>query len=330
MRSEDEYYQRAIVRNFGPAERVVKIETYRPPPLATDHVLVRMTHCAINPSDIITISGAYAHRTELPFVPGYEGVGVVEATGGDSLLNVGDRVWPLGSAGAWQKFKVTDSRWCFRVPAGLSDEQAAFAYVNPLTALLLSRSLMSSPALHVAVNAAGSAIGRILIKLANRVGIRPIAIVRNPRSLQLLSDLNLRVTLVEPGDRLSALIAEVTSGAGLDIVFDAVGGEEGARLASGLRVNGVHLHYGLLSGTPLPVSLTTTRPDIDLRFFRLRDWVHFVERGELAREMTAVSNLIQCGVAATPVEACYPLAKIGQALAHNAREGRRGKILVTC
>ena len=137
--------------------------------------------CTINPSDIVTISGAYAHRTELPFVPGYEGVGIVEAVCGGTPLKVGERVWPLGSAGAWQMFKVSDWQWCLRVPDELSDEQAASAYINPLTARFLTRSLLSSSAQRVAVNAAGSAIGRMLIKLANRVGIRPIAIVRHPR-----------------------------------------------------------------------------------------------------------------------------------------------------
>lgn len=87
---------RAVVRRFGPAIESVQFESYAPALLKVGELRVKMQFSTINPSDLITISGAYSSRTPLPFVPGFEGVGIVEA--GSEL--VGQRVLPLGSAGA--------------------------------------------------------------------------------------------------------------------------------------------------------------------------------------------------------------------------------------
>jgi len=82
-----------------------------------------MLLASINPSDLVTVSGAYRSRTCLPFVPGFEGVGVVEAVGtrlSESL--VGQRVLPLRSVGCWQDVKVIEERWCFPVPPEHTDQ----------------------------------------------------------------------------------------------------------------------------------------------------------------------------------------------------------------
>ncbi|KAK1624014.1 chaperonin 10-like protein [Colletotrichum phormii] len=91
---------RAIVNSFGPAKDVVQIEDYEPSPPGPGQVRVRMLLASINPSDLVTISGAYPLRTTLPHVPGFEGVGVVESLGeGVADLTLGQRVLPLGGAG---------------------------------------------------------------------------------------------------------------------------------------------------------------------------------------------------------------------------------------
>ena len=98
-------------------------------------VRVRMLASTINPSDAVTVSGAYGSRTTFPFVPGFEDVGVVEEVGaGVDAALLGQRVLPIGSAGCWARSKVLDARWCLPVPDGLDDEVACFAHVNPLAA----------------------------------------------------------------------------------------------------------------------------------------------------------------------------------------------------
>ncbi|KXH68787.1 hypothetical protein CSAL01_00055 [Colletotrichum salicis] len=72
---------RAIVNSFGPAKDVVQLEDYKPSPPGPGRVRVRMLLASINPSDLVTISGAYPSRTSLPHVHGFEGVGVIESLG---------------------------------------------------------------------------------------------------------------------------------------------------------------------------------------------------------------------------------------------------------
>ena len=321
---------RALVRSFGPAPEVVALETYEPDQPGPGHVWVRMTARSINPSDLLTISGTYSARNRLPFVPGFEGVGVVEDVGpGVTDLRVGDRVVPIGSAGAWQEVKIARADWCFPVAAELTDAQAATSYINPLTAwLMLHERAVLFPGMSLALNAAGSAIGRILIRMANAAGIRPIALVRADASRRLLAGLNLEAVVVVEDEAVESALREATNGRGVGLALDAIGGASGEALAHSLRSNGHFLHYGLLSGRALPADLPRRRPDVRFELFWLRHWVHTQSRHVIAARLTEVARLVATGLAATPIEAEYPLRDLTEALRHSLRRGRSGKILI--
>jgi NADPH:quinone reductase-like Zn-dependent oxidoreductase len=285
---------------------------------------------AVNPSDHVTISGAYASRTSLPFVPGFEGVGVVEEAGpGVTECAPGDRVLPIGSAGAWQDVKVAEARWCFPAPPDLPDEQAAMSYVNPLTAwLMLTERGVPAPGTRVAVDAAGSAIGRMLIRMANRCGIRPVAVIRSAAARPLLDGLDLDCVIDAGAEPLAEALRRVGAGRGFDLALDAVGGPCGEALALAVRPGGRFVHYGLLSGRPLPADLPRRRADIRFELFWLRQWVHAQSRETLAARLAEVGRLVAEGVAASPVEARYELRDLREALHHSLRAGRVGKIVV--
>jgi len=87
----------------------------------------------INPSDLIPVTGAYRLQTALPFIPGFEGVGVVADVGeGVDRELIGRRVLPLGTAGCSKSWKTLPAEWCVTVPEDLDDDEAATAYINPL------------------------------------------------------------------------------------------------------------------------------------------------------------------------------------------------------
>lgn len=305
---------RIAAHRFGAPADVLVCE---PAPLvepAPSGVAIRMLASPINPSDLVSVSGAYAFRLPLPFIPGFEGVGVVDAIGAEVTgLEIGQRVLPLGSAGGWQSCKALPAEWCIPVPGDLSDAQAATSYVNPLTARLMLRALAPEPGMLVGVNAANSAIGRILLRLLAAMKVRSLAVVRSTQAKALLAN--------EP---VSDVILAAEKLPLLDDGFDALGGEDGAAMAQAIRPGGALMHYGLLSGTPLPSSLGSV-----VKPFWLRSWVHAASRAELRAAMADVFGDIRSGLAATTVEACYPLAEYRAALAHNAQAGRRGKILFT-
>ncbi|MGL4964377.1 MAG: zinc-dependent alcohol dehydrogenase family protein [Inquilinus sp.] len=307
---------RLVAHRFGPPAEVLSAEPGLRPQPGPAGAVVRMLASAINPSDLLTIRGAYPHRTPLPFVPGFEGVGVVEALGpGAAGLRLGQRVLPLGSAGGWQGWKGLPAEWCVPVPEDLTDDQAATAYVNPLTARLMLRALAPAPGAAIGVNAAGSAIGRMLLRMLHAAGVRPLAILRAPAALPA-------------GEPAAAVVAEGAALPPLDGGLDAVGGASGLALAAAIRPGGTLIHYGLLSGVPLPPDLGR-REGVTVRPFWLRSWVHSSSRAALLEAMAEVFGDIRSGLAATAVAARYPLTEAAAALAHDARPGRRsGKILL--
>ncbi|KAF7590865.1 hypothetical protein BBP40_002279 [Aspergillus hancockii] len=162
---------RTIIRAFGPPKEVVVGELYEPQVPGPGQVRIKLLLASVNPSDSVTISGAYRSRTPLPFVPGFEGAGVIESVGAEvSELLVGQRVLPLGSAGTWQEMKIAEERWCFPVPPDFTDQQAAMAYINPLSAWMTVREYAPVPPAVVAVNAATAAIGQTVIRMLNHAG----------------------------------------------------------------------------------------------------------------------------------------------------------------
>ncbi|WP_141499088.1 alcohol dehydrogenase catalytic domain-containing protein [Bacillus wiedmannii] len=89
---------------FGNPKEVLQVEYKNIEPLKNDELLVRMLVRPINPSDLIPITGAYAHRIPLPNIPGYEGIGIVEDVGAGVTRDlIGKRVLPLRGEGTWQE-----------------------------------------------------------------------------------------------------------------------------------------------------------------------------------------------------------------------------------
>jgi NADPH:quinone reductase-like Zn-dependent oxidoreductase len=303
---------RLAAHSFGPPSRALQFEPAPKPALAPGAVLVRMLASPINPSDLIPIAGAYPHRTALPFVPGFEGVGVVEAVGADiDPAMIGRRVLPLGSAGGWQTWKTLPADWCVEVPADIEDDDAAVSYINPLTAMLMLRAARLQPGDRIGINAANSTIGRMLLRMAAAAGIRPIAVVRSEAANQALRG--------EPAE----VVREGVPLPDLAAAFDAVGGPAGASLAHAVKPGGPLLHYGLLSNRPL---VDTGRARLTL--FRLRDWVHAAPRQDLHAAMGEAFAEIRSGRAASAIAARYPLEAFQDALRHDGRPRRLGKILL--
>ena len=285
-------------------------------------VAVQMIASPINPSDLIPVTGAYRSRTSLPFIPGYEGVGVIEAAHPDvSQEIVGKRVIPIGSAGAWQRVKTTELKWCIFVPDDITDLQAATAYINPLTALRMVEKHADEPGMKTAVvNAAGSAIARTLAYLLRDRGIRTIGVRRHPGGEE---DMHLWDEVVCTSD--SSWTAQVK---GADLAFDCVGGEETTQLAQSLSRSGRLVHYGLLSGQPLSLQIYKDRPELMVDLFRLRDWVHSAPIEDIHRACGQVFDLIRRGVVSTPVQKELPLEEFQEGVRLSLTQPSLGKVLL--
>lgn len=102
-----------VYDRYGPPAAVLTLKRAPLAPLAGGRVRVRMRYAPVNPSDLIPITGAYRHRTRLPAVPGYEGLGEVVAAPFGSRLSAGQRVLPCAGAAPGNGLSISmRPGWC--------------------------------------------------------------------------------------------------------------------------------------------------------------------------------------------------------------------------
>lgn len=311
---------RAVVRAFGDPRQAIQLEEAERPAPGPGEVEIRILRAAINPSDLIPVTGAYRSRTALPFVPGFEGVGEIVRLG-DSVsgLAVGQRVLPIGASGLWQQYLVRPADRCFAVPGDLSDDQAAMAYVNPLTAFRLVDAVCvhfgGASGQRVGVTAAASAIGKMLLVLLAEAGFHPVALVRSAATAGRLAESFSGEIATEP------LL--------LDAVLDAVGGEPGNALFRHLRKGGAFVQYGALSGAQLdPMLVAARRDEVAFSFLWLRNWVHSAPRAEIETAFARSFSGIRAGHLRSSVDTVFPLSDLSAALARQDDPSRSGKLLI--
>ncbi|MFD0714071.1 zinc-dependent alcohol dehydrogenase family protein [Paenibacillus sp. GCM10027626] len=318
--------------SFGRPDEVLQTGEKAIAPPRADEVLVRMLASPINPSDLIPITGAYAHRIALPSIPGYEGVGVVEEAGAAvPRAFIGRRVLPLRGEGTWQQWVRCPARWAVIVPPEIEDSAAAQLYINPLTAWVICRERLKLQEGQVlAVNACGSAIGRIFVQMARLSGVRMLAIVRSGAYTAELRRLGANVVIDTSQVPLYEAIMEATNGLGADAAIDSIGGGDGTELARSVRAKGTFITIGLLSGKPLDWRIIGQEKTILAQMFHLRHWNRDVSEQAWQDAFAQLCFYVRTGtLQLLPAAKRFPLAKITQAVRTvSAAEGNAGKIIL--
>jgi NADPH:quinone reductase len=319
---------------FGKPHEVLRLDEVPLPEPGPGQVRLRMTHRSLNPADLHTVLGRYGHAPDLPAVAGHEGVGVVDALGeGVRDLREGQRVIPMGVEGTWQEHVVLDAEACFPLPEGVSDEDAAQLFVNPLTAHLLLDALALPEGAWVLQTAGTSQVGRLVVQLAARRGLRTISLVRREEARRELIALGADEILVaetpDPED-LRHDVLYLTDGRGADGALDAVAGPAGSAVARCLADSGTMLVYGGLSGEPLALDAgTLIFRRVGVRGFWRTKWFETHPLDETRRHLTHLAGLLAEGSLRLPVAARYDLADVAEAIAHSRRPGTPGKVLLT-
>lgn len=303
------------------------VERDDPPAPGPREVALDMLAMCINPADLLTLEGRYGVRPPPPFVPGAEGVARVTAVGAEvSGLAPGDVVLPFGGA-CWREKVVVRASAVVKLPAGVDLDQAAMLKANPATALcMLSDVVALQPGGWVAQNAANSAVGLNVIKVAKALGLRTLNIVRREAAAARLREAGADVVVVHDGGPAP----KVPEGARPKLAFDAIGGGATNALAALMADGGTIANYGLLSGRPCEVDpFHLVFRDLRLRGFWLATWFQTAPPAEIAERYARLVGWLAEGKIGAPVLARYPLERTVEAVAHAAREARDGKILLT-
>lgn len=227
---------------FGQPIDRISWEISRLEPPAAGKMRVAMSLVPVNPSDLIPITGAYAHRIQLPAVVGYEGVGRVISAPESHAVLVGRRVLPLRGVGTWQAYVDCDPDLAIPVPDDVEDHIATRAYINPLAALtMLDRWPVAGK--RVLLSGAGSMCAELLASWARQQGaVEVCGIYRSASRITRL--LSAGIELVPMDDPLAVRRAADDA----DLVFDSLGGPVGSAVLEAMRPGSVFVGYGLLSG----------------------------------------------------------------------------------
>jgi NADPH:quinone reductase-like Zn-dependent oxidoreductase len=287
-------------------------------------VIIEVRARPINPADLLLLEGRHVFTPTLPAPIGIEGSGVVVAAGARSRLPVGTRV-AIPSGGTWRERMAFDDHALLPLPADIDLEQAAMLCVNPFTAMGLLEGVPAGAT--VILNAATSAISRILLAVCRRRQIAALAVVRDLRTAESLRALGAAAVLVD-GDGLDER-ARQAAHSPIVRALDAVAGSASGRLYDCLAEGGDLVVYGLLSSerVELPAARLVFR-DVTVRgYSRLRSFAAMAP--ERRRAITdELLSLLSDGDLRTEVEARYPLTQVRAALAHQTRPDRKGKILL--
>jgi NADPH:quinone reductase-like Zn-dependent oxidoreductase len=309
--------KRVVFDRFGPPAEVLRIQDDVPAPQpGRGEVLVRMLASPINPSDLMYIAGKYGLKPTLPATPGFEGVGVVEATGGGLLgwLRKGKRVAVINDRiGNWAEYTVTKARQVVPVPDEMSDEQAASFFVNPATALVMAQDVLKvTRGAWLLQSAAGGELGKMVIRLGYKFAFRTINVVRRREQVEELKKLGADHVIVESDGAIPEQVRKLVPD-GVRYAIDPVGGETGSQVIAALSQGGRCLLYGSLTDEPVSVHpRQLIGNDLRVEGFWLGAWAK--QQGVLT--MLKLFRRVRA------------LMSVSKAVEHASAPGKGGKVLL--
>lgn len=301
-------------------------------------VLVRMLASPINPSDLMFIRGRYTTPAAPPATPGFEGVGMVEQSGGGlrGMLFKGKRVIVLNRRGGnWADYAVVPSDQVIPCSKLLTIEQAATFFVNPATAWVMTQEVLNvRPGGWLLQTAAASSLGQMIVRLGQHCGFRTLNIVRREAQVEVLRKLGAEHVAIfddkrHSVDDLRAIIQGATGQPTVDAAIDPVGGDTASAVVQCLGPGGRMLVYGTLSNAPMqfsPRTLMTVGSQVE--GFWLGNFMSQVSLPFKLRLVRRITKLIRSGVLATEIRRTFPFDEITAAVQLAEDNAGAGKVLL--
>jgi NADPH2:quinone reductase len=250
--------QAVFVREFGAPESFA-LEEFDPGSPGPGEVRVAIKVAGVSFVDVLATTGKYQHMPTLPYIPGSEGAGVVEAMGeGVTGLVPGDRVlFSSSNGGLFATHNNFPAARVNRVPEGVSLETAAVVIANYNTALyaLIDRARAKTGETLLVLGAAGGT-GIAAIQVGKHLGLRVIASASSAEKRQAALAAGADVAVETGAADWRDQVRAANGGKALDIVFDPVGGSLSELALRTLDYDGRHLVIGFTAGIPaIPTNL---------------------------------------------------------------------------
>jgi NADPH:quinone reductase len=284
-------------------------------------VRLRQQAAGLNFIDVYHRTGLY--KQELPFTPGVEGAGIVDAVGlGVNNVQAGDRVAYAGPVGGYAEVRLIPADRLVKLPDAISTEQAAAMMLQGLTAEMLLRRVHQVKAGEtILVHAAAGGVGLILCQWAKALGATVIGTVGSDEKAELARAHGCDYPIVYTRQDFVAEVQRITEGKKLPVVYDGVGRDTFMKSLDCLHRRGMMVSFGNASGPvdPFPATLLAQKGSLFLTRPTLFDYI--VTREELQQAAAELFGVIERGKVKVEVKQRFPLKDAAEA--HRALEARK-------
>lgn len=283
-------------------------------------VRLRQHAVGLNYIDVYHRTGLYPQP--LPFTPGTEGAGTVEAVGEGVGLKVGDRVAYAGPIGGYAEERLIDADRLVKLPDQIPFGQAAAMMLQGMTVHMLLRAVHKvQPGETILVHAAAGGVGLIMCQWAKALGATVIGTVSTEEKAEMARAHGCDHPILYTSQDFVAEVDRITNGAKLPVVYDSVGKDTFLKSLDCLRPRGLMVSYGNASGAPDPMppnllaqkgSLFLTRPTL----------FHYIAAcDELEQSASELFDLVLSGKVKIEIGQTFPLRDAAEA--HRALESRK-------
>jgi NADPH2:quinone reductase len=284
-------------------------------------VLVRNTAVGLNFIDTYQRSGLYP--MQLPFTPGSEGAGVVEAVGPKvKEFKAGDRVAYAGPPGAYAEVLLRPAARLVKIPAGVDDRTAAAMMLKGMTTqYLLRRTYRVQKGDTILMHAAAGGVGQILCQWAKALGATVIGTVGSDDKVALAKKAGCKHVIVTSREKIVERVKEITKGKGVPVVYDGVGKDTFMDSLDCLAPLGMLASFGNASGavTQFNPGLLAQKGSLFLTRPTLMSYT--ATREDLVKSAAELFAMVKSRKVKILINQTYPLRDAAQA--HRDLEGRK-------
>ncbi len=284
-------------------------------------VRLKQTAVGLNFIDVYHRTGLYP--LPLPFVPGMEGAGVVEAVGdGVTHLRTGDRVAYASVIGAYAETRLIPADRLVKLPPSIDDRTAAAMMLQGMTARYLIRDIYKvGPGDTILIHAAAGGVGLIVCQWAAALGATVIGTVSSDEKAALAKANGCHHPIVYTRDDFQARLLEITGGKKLPVVYDSVGKDTFMKSLDCLQPRGLMVLFGASSGAVPPFDLSVLSQKGSLMITRPTLATFVASRPLLEENAADLFDVVGSGKVKIYVNQTYALKDAAQA--HRDLEARK-------
>jgi NADPH2:quinone reductase len=293
-------------------------------------VLLKIHAASLNFPDLLIVQNKYQIKPALPFVPGSEYAGVVEAVGqGVSHLKIGQAVACLSGTGGFATHTLAPAALCMPLPPGFPlVDAAAFIMIYATSHhALLDRAQLKAGETVLVLGAAGG-VGTSAIQIAKACGARVIAAASSADKCALCISIGADASINYSSENLREAVKTLTNGKGPDVIYDPVGGDYTEPAFRSIAWRGRYLVVGFAAGPipSLPLNLALLKGASIVGVF----WGDFAKReaGANAAMMGELAQWYGQGKIKPVIDRTLPMAELKAAFAHMGSRGVKGKLVM--